>query len=411
MIVVSRSASPRRSGVAGAGAMTAGTSRAGVTPSAGETAGLAAVGVALVDGDGDGIGVVGASAASVRAARALQVAGGVARGGVPEIQRARILTALVEVALERGAGRVTVAHIVARSGVSRRTFYEFFADREACFVAAFEEAVARAAARVVPAFEQAGSWRERVRAGLQALLEFLDEEPGLGRLCVVDALGGGPRVLEHRARVLQALVDAVDVGRGEARAGLSPTRLTAEGAVGGALSVLYARLAERPLAEPSASQPPGVDTRGSGARAPVHAKPLVGLLAPLTAMVVLPYQGPAVARREAVRPAPRARRRRQPPRSNPLEGLEMRLTYRTIRVLSVIASSPKASNRQVADAAGIQDQGQISKLLARLDHLGLIENAGAGQPQGEPNAWHLTRRGREVEESIRQQTTPVVAEV
>jgi AcrR family transcriptional regulator len=332
---------------------------------------------------------------------------GFARGGVPEIQHARILAALVEVARERGAGRVTVAHVVARSGVSRRTFYEFFEDREACFIAAFQDAVRRAATRVIPAFQTDAAWRERIRAGLRALLEFLDEEPGLGGLCIVDALGGGPRTLELRAQVLRVLVDAVDEGRAQARPGLTPTRLTAEGVVGGVLSVLYARISEHRLTRTSSTNAPTSTTQPT--RTPSRPKPLIGLLAPLTAMIVLPYQGAAAAGREATRPAPRARRRPPSPRSNPLEGLAMRLTYRTVRVLATIAASPAASNRQIADTAGIHDQGQMSKLLTRLEHLGLIANHGAGQTRGEPNAWHLTPKGQEVELTIRQQTTPTNA--
>jgi AcrR family transcriptional regulator len=321
------------------------------------------------------------------------LAGGPARGGVPEIQRARIVAALVEVARERGAGRVTVAHVVARSGVSRRTFYEMFEDRDACFLAAFEDAIASAAVRVLPVF--AGTvrrerWCARIRAALLALLEFLDDEPGLGGLCVVDALGAGPLALERRAAVVRVLVDAVDEGRAEARAGLHPTRLTAEGVVGGVLSVLYARLAD-------------------GAGAADRSRPLVGLLNPLMGMIVLPYLGPAAAARELSRTAPKARLRVRRPRSNPLEGLDMRLTYRTVRVLMAIAAHADASNRRVADAAGVQDQGQISKLLARLEHLGLIENAGLGSTRGEPNAWRLTPRGHEVELAIGQQTAPARA--
>ncbi len=304
------------------------------------------------------------------------------RGGVPEIQRARMLAALVEVAREHGAGQVTVAHIVERSGVSRRTFYEIFADRDACFLAAFDEAIQRAAARVVPASADGAPWAVRIRAGLLALLEFLDEEPELGALCVVDALGAGPRALERRAWVMRVLVDAVDEGRHEAKAGLCPSRLTAEGVVGGILAVLYARLAS-------------ADTR-----------PLTGLLSPLMGMTVLPYLGSNAARREIARAAPRARQRSSRVPSNPLEGLEMRLTYRTVLVLRAIATLPGSSNRRVADAAGIVDQGQISKLLGRLEHLGLIENCGIGPARGEPNAWRLTSRGCEVERTIRQRASP-----
>jgi hypothetical protein len=80
----------------------------------------------------------------------------------------------------------------------------------------------------------------------------------------------------------------------------------------------------------------------------------------------------------------------------------MRLTYRTVRVLVAIAGQPGASNRAVATAADVADQGQISKLLARLEHLEVIHNEGDGEPGG-PNAWKLTARGREIERAIRDQ--------
>ncbi len=179
-------------------------------------------------------------------------------------------------------------------------------------------------------------------------------------------------------------MDAVDAGRKEARAGLAPTRLTAEGVVGGVLGVLYARFAEGwPVSDRS--------------------QPMLRLLNPLMAMIVLPYLGPAAAAKETARPAPRTRPRSQRPASNPLEGLDMRLTYRTVRVLGAIASHAYASNRQVAETAGVNDQGQISKLLVRLQRLGLIENAGSGPVRGEPNAWQLTPKGHEVEHAIREQ--------
>jgi predicted transcriptional regulator len=88
-------------------------------------------------------------------------------------------------------------------------------------------------------------------------------------------------------------------------------------------------------------------------------------------------------------------------RSDPLEGLKMRLTYRTVLVLMVIRERPGASNREIAEGSGIADQGQISKLLSRLARLVLIENAGDGQERGASNAWHLTARGEQVERATR----------
>ena len=136
---------------------------------------------------------------------------------------------------------------------------------------------------------------------------------------------------------------------------------------------------------------------------------MAALLGPLTGMIVLPYRGHAVAVREASKPAPRRRRPVARPHGDPLRELDMRLTYRTVRVLLAIAAlsgrGSGPSNREVAAASDVADQGQISKLLARLEHLGLIENRGAGPLRGEPNVWRLTARGEEVERTIGQQAT------
>jgi AcrR family transcriptional regulator len=305
------------------------------------------------------------------------------RQGVGEIQRARMLAAMVEVIRERGVANVTVAHIVARSGVSRRTFYELFDNLEECFLAACDQAMAQASIAVVEAYARPGKWRERIRRALTGLLEFLEDEPEWGGLLIVDALGAGTKALERRATVLAALIDAVDQGKAEAKTTKGrepPTRLTAEGVVGSVFAVLHARLLERDPA------------------------PFTALLNPLMAMIVLPYLGPAAAQKELECPAPKARDRTARNHRDPLKDLDMRLTYRTVRVLLAIGSNPGASNRQIAKHSDIADQGQMSKLLARLQTLGLIDNSGRGAARGEPNAWTLTPKGQEVRQAIQTQT-------
>ncbi len=79
----------------------------------------------------------------------------------------------------------------------------------------------------------------------------------------------------------------------------------------------------------------------------------------------------------------------------------MRLTYRTVRVLTFIGDHPGASNREIAEGAGIADQGQISKLLTRLERLRLVRNLGEGQIKGASNEWYLTDRGAQVERATR----------
>jgi AcrR family transcriptional regulator len=343
--------------------------------------------------------------------------GGVGREKVSEIQRARMLAAMAEVAAERGAANVTVAHVVARSGVSRRTFYEIFEDREDCFLAAFDDAIERLSARVLPAYAGEDKWRERIRAGLAALLEFLDEEPGAGRLCIVETLAAGPIALERRALILAAVREAIDEGRrgvNRARPAPQPPPLTAEGVVGAVLSVIHARLTERQDAGRSATERSANQRAGSGRSTgqkqragrfgEPFTEPFTALLNPLMATIVLPYLGSAAATKELERPKPRAPKRARRAARDPLKDLDMRLTYRTVRVLMAISQTPGASNRRLADASGVHDQGQISKLLGRLQTLGLIQNTGIGAARGEPNAWQLTPKGREVGEAIQVQT-------
>jgi AcrR family transcriptional regulator/DNA-binding MarR family transcriptional regulator len=342
---------------------------------------------------------VGGVASSWTGERLALRANGLAPEQVVEIQRARIVGAMVEVVLELGAANVTVAHVVGRAGVSRRTYYDIFTDREDCFLAALDDAVERIAAVVVPAYQgedparegargarggdgarQAQrarrprrAWRERVRAALIELLGMFEADPGLGRFVVVESLAAGPRALALRNRALSRAIAAVDEGR----AGSGPSPLTAEGVVGAVSSILYARLA--------------VEEGGS----------LVELTGPLMGMIVLPYLGKAAAARELARPVPPVRASVQHGGVGyPFHELGMRLTYRTLRVLDAVAPNPDASNRQIADTAGIADQGQISKLLARLARLGLIDNAPGASAKGLSNKWRLTEKGRGIQRAI-----------
>ena len=204
----------------------------------------------------------------------------------------------------------------------------------------------------------------------------------LARLCVVQSGRGAQRVLECREEVFKRLAMIIDGGRHENARARQCSPVVAEGLVGGALAIVYKRLL-------------------TGDR-----EPLSGLLGDLMGMIVLPYLGPAAARQQRTRPAPAsapAHERREGMglmREDPLAGVPMRLTYRTARVLATVASNTGASNRWVADRAGISDQGQVSKLLARLERLGLLANTGEGHTKGEPNAWRLTDLGARVTQSI-----------
>jgi AcrR family transcriptional regulator/DNA-binding MarR family transcriptional regulator len=300
---------------------------------------------------------------------------------VSAAQRSRIISSAVQVLDEYGYAGMSVARITGGAGVSRRTFYDLFEDREDCFLAAFEDAAAAARELVMEAWRDARGWREQTRGALLALLRFLDEQPGGRSLLIVDALKAGRRVQERRAELLAEIAKALHEEGSEARSGRALPTLTGEGVVGAVVGVIHTRLLARS---------PG---------------PMVELLSPLMGMVVLPYLGAAAAHRELMRPAPAVQgpapvdNGRWGHHTDRRAGLPMRVTHRTLLVLEVIGQQPGASNREVSVKAGVTDQGQISKLLARLEGFGLIENTSPGQPAGEPNRWRLTPRGHEMQQS------------
>ncbi len=300
-----------------------------------------------------------------------------------EIQRSRLLAGAVDAIGEYGYADTTVAQITSRARVSRRTFYELFENREGCLIALIEEVLARVEDELAAANLDGLPWRERVRGGLSVILAFLDREPALAQVCVVQALHGGSRVIQRREEILARLEGVIDGGRGEGARGDGCTALTAEGLVGAAFAIVYSRL-----------------LRG-------EREPLGDLVGELMGLIVLPYLGPAAARRELARSsrAPASAVGGEPVRPrgdrDPLQEVPMRLTYRTARVLECIAGCPGVSNREVSEHAGVADQGQISKLLRRLERLGLTANTGYGHTKGEPNAWKLTPLGARVAQRLR----------
>jgi AcrR family transcriptional regulator len=294
------------------------------------------------------------------------------RERVSEIQRARLLAAMIDVCAEHGVAEVTVAHVVERAGVSRRTFYEIYSDREECFLEAFDEGVARASRYVLDGYDETARWVDRMRGALTALLAFLDVEPATGRMLVVESLAAGDSALSRRRAAVERVIAFVDGANADLEAGKQTPSLTAEGVVGGVLSILHSRLLE--------------DTPGS----------FLELTGPLASMIVLPYRGSVAARKELSRPVPKPPVKVHRGERDPIGQLDMRLTYRTVRVLLAVAAQPGDSNRGVAAHAGIGDQGQISKLLARLEKLGLVLNTSTVPGTGAPNAWVLTKQGEEV---------------
>lgn len=298
---------------------------------------------------------------------------------VSEFQQSRILTAALEEAAKCGYELTNVTAIVSHAGVSRKTFYELYESREGCFSALFREAVTQVAELVGPLYTDGeGPWSERIRTALCSLLEFLEGNRDLGAFVLEYAAESVNGDVESRAWLLERLRRVIEDGSAQAPVRHASSPLMAEVVVGGVLAVLHSRLQVR-----------------SGS--------LMALVNPLMWTIVLPHLGPAAAAAELQRSVPKLTPVRRPtkPAADPLEDLEMRVTYRTARVLASVAEGPGRSNVEIGADAEVFDAGQISKLLARLEGYGLIENLGAGHVHGAPNEWRITRRGVEVDRAIR----------
>jgi AcrR family transcriptional regulator len=124
-------------------------------------------------------------------------------------QRERLLAAMTHVASSEGYAEMSIADLTSRAGVSRQTFYEQFADKEDCFLAAYRQAARKVLGELHRAMA-ASEWWETPRAAVNAVLAQIAEDPETTWLFFVEGLSGGPRIGPERQRVLQAFEDLAE---------------------------------------------------------------------------------------------------------------------------------------------------------------------------------------------------------
>jgi AcrR family transcriptional regulator len=124
-----------------------------------------------------------------------------AREVIEASQRGRLLDAMAEVVAEKGYAATTVADVIARAGVSRRTFYEYFRDKEACFLDAYDTGVEILLDSVRQAGDGIEDPLERTRARVRAYLAVLASEPAFARTFLIEIAAAGPHALARRQDV------------------------------------------------------------------------------------------------------------------------------------------------------------------------------------------------------------------
>jgi len=163
---------------------------------------------------------------------------------VSAVQRERLLAAMLRAAAELGYREANVQDVIERAGVSRPTFYEHFANKEACFLAAFDTTAARLRERVAAAAAKGGgSLRDRLRFGLETILHFAATEPDAARTLIVEARAASPDAVMRRDDLLDHFADCIDAQVRELLPDApSYSPITAAGIVGGIEALLYSRL-------------------------------------------------------------------------------------------------------------------------------------------------------------------------
>jgi AcrR family transcriptional regulator len=169
--------------------------------------------------------------------------GTAARQFLPASQRERLIDAMATTVAEQGYTATSVADVLRTARISRRTFYERFADKEDCFLAAYDLMVELCLERVSGAFDAAQSWSEGIEEALAALLELLAAEPAFARLCVVEVLAAGPRGIARRDATMQRFAAFIHAGRTQVGDAVEPPpELVAQAIVGGIYELLYSHI-------------------------------------------------------------------------------------------------------------------------------------------------------------------------
>jgi AcrR family transcriptional regulator len=166
-----------------------------------------------------------------------------AREQARQRQRVRLALALIECVSEDGYGATRVADVIAQAGVSRKTFYELFANKEECLLATYDLISDEAMRRVEGAYRDAEGWPGRVESAIGALFEAALANPGALRLSLIEIAAVGPAGIERRERSIERFENVIRDGLELAPGAGAVSDVTLKAVVGGLSRVLYRRVA------------------------------------------------------------------------------------------------------------------------------------------------------------------------
>ncbi len=174
---------------------------------------------------------------------------GVTRADVELNHRERLYGAMVAVSAEKGYGATTVSDLIRVAGVSRTTFYKYFEDKEACFLATLEALVTGVVAITGSRLHGEDAWQQRAERGMETFMRLLVTQPDAARLCVVEADAAGPRaraVVDRAVKEFEAMAGSVFEELPEQR---GMPRAMVRAMVGSVRKIMQTRLHRRTEAE------------------------------------------------------------------------------------------------------------------------------------------------------------------
>lgn len=158
-------------------------------------------------------------------------------------QTSRILEAMVRTVGDSGYADTSVADVLRRAGVSRKTFYALFEDKEDCFVRAYDAVMRVVMTAVLAARDPEAPWPDQVHSVLSAFLELFPAEPALARVLMVEVHAAGPRALERYQRAMYGFVPYLELGRRDSRYRELLPESMSHAVIGGVAQALYLRVA------------------------------------------------------------------------------------------------------------------------------------------------------------------------
>jgi AcrR family transcriptional regulator len=163
---------------------------------------------------------------------------GLPRDLVAENQRRRLIAGVISAVAERGYPETTIAAIIEAAALSRKTFYEHYENKEACFAAAYEASFEFLREEIEGAADAGRDWGVRVRARVARLLGLLAAEPDLAAFFFIAPTSAGDSAIERHHRAMRELVTGLTEGSPESPGEALATR---EQALAGGISRLVVR--------------------------------------------------------------------------------------------------------------------------------------------------------------------------